>query len=84
MTGQLLQLALGVGCEVVALPFRVEQLRVALGSLLGPRRATDAESARNRRGSRGEQQHTIRRARSGEPQQEPGRGDDPVVGIDRP
>lgn len=36
MTLQLLQLTHGVSRKVVILAFRVEQLRVPLGSLLGP------------------------------------------------
>jgi hypothetical protein len=81
---QLLQFTVRIRGKVVPLPLRVEELRVALGRLLGPGGPADAESTCDRVRRRSEQEQTVRRARPGETEQEPSRGDDPVVGLDRP
>jgi hypothetical protein len=84
VVGELPQFAVRIGRKVVALPLGVDELRVPFCCLLGPRGAADAESAGDRGRRRREQEHTVRRTRSGEPEQQPSRRDDPVVGLDRP
>ena len=81
---RLFELTVGIAGEVLALPIRVEKLRIALGGLLGPGRSAHAEPPGDRGRRRGEQEHPIRRACLREPEEESGRGDDPVVRLDRP